>query len=133
MQPTAKKAKKAVSVDAEEGDDDGTPGKEKKKAAPKKPRPPPPPKVTEPTVADDGWTLHPPSLVYRRAPGLPAVALAPRSRSPCPYVNAPAPRQKGDCLRCNRLHRDGQPSKGKVSRVVVPDLMVMTVCPLQSQ
>ena len=55
MQPAAKKA--VVKGEA------GSPAEKKR---PAKPRAPKPPKITEPTTGADGWTLHPPSLIYRR-------------------------------------------------------------------
>lgn len=44
----------------------GEAGSPAEKKRPAKPRAPKPPKITEPTTGADGWTLHPPSLIYRR-------------------------------------------------------------------
>jgi bifunctional polynucleotide phosphatase/kinase len=59
----AKKKAKAGSDDDEAGSSGK--GKAKAKAAPKRPKPQ---KITEPTTLDDGWTLHPPSLLYKTNP-----------------------------------------------------------------
>jgi hypothetical protein len=41
-------------------------GEEEKKEKPKKPKaPPPPPNPEVPTTYADGWTVHPPSLIYK--------------------------------------------------------------------
>mmetsp|Transcript_17876 Transcript_17876/g.53806 ORF Transcript_17876/g.53806 Transcript_17876/m.53806 type:complete len:382 (-) Transcript_17876:1549-2694(-) len=56
-----KPAPKKKSAAKEEGDGDEPPAKKK----PAKPAAPKVPKITEPTTGTDGWTLHPPSLVYK--------------------------------------------------------------------
>lgn len=76
-----RKPKQETSADFIDDDDEGsdpdfvveekpeksrkTPTKQEASGSPKKKRDPPPPRVTEPQTQPDGWTLHPPSLIYR--------------------------------------------------------------------